>query len=119
MKKTARAIRPIDPASPKAPPHLSVEARNWWYEICADWNFEAADLLILESALEAFDRCREAQEILKKQGIVIRDRYGVQKVHPASSIERDMRQMTARLFKALHLNTNPIKEKLGRPPGTR
>jgi phage terminase small subunit len=74
-------------------------------------------LLILESALEEFDQMRQAQKMLKRDGITIKDRYGVMKMHPCVTIEMNAKQTVARLFKTLHLNLNPEKQPPGRPPG--
>ena len=48
----------------KASAHLSPEARSWWHKITNAWELDVAALLLLESALESFDRMRQAQKIL-------------------------------------------------------
>jgi hypothetical protein len=42
---------------------------------------------VLRKALEAPDRADEAGELLNSEGLVVTDRYGRKKPHPATSIE--------------------------------
>jgi P27 family predicted phage terminase small subunit len=103
--------------SKSAPRHLSAEARAWWKRIVE--NFEIDDdsgLLILRTAMESLDRLREAQTLLKADGICIADRFGQKRQHPATMIERDARTAMMRALKALNLDVDPIGE-IGRPAG--
>ena len=59
-----------------------------------------AGKLILQSALEAFDRVQEARALLKKEGSVTKDRWGQSKQHPASLVEASAR---AQMHSALRL----------------
>jgi len=101
---------------PKPPHGLSKEARLWWLKINSGWTLDDAALLLLESALECFDRMREAQKILKREGIIIRDRFGQKKSHPATLTERDAKLAMVRNLKALNLDIEPLNAP-GRPPG--
>jgi phage terminase small subunit len=58
--------------------------------------------------MEAFDRMRQAQALIKKEGITIVDRFGQMKQHPATLIERDSRTAVARGLKALNLDIEGI-----------
>jgi P27 family predicted phage terminase small subunit len=102
---------------PKAPPQLSREARRWWHRVNELYELDQPTLLILESALESFDRMRQAQAIIKAEGVVIDDRFGQKKQHPATIIERDSKQTLLRHWKALALDLEPILSP-GRPSGT-
>jgi P27 family predicted phage terminase small subunit len=102
---------------PKSPKHLGMEARKIWTQINNKWILDDAALVILESALESFDRMREAQQILKREGIVIKDRFGQEKQHPASLIERDAKNSMLRALKSLNLDLEPLNPKPGRPGG--
>ena len=95
--------------SPKAPPGLSAEARKWWKKITTEWALDDAGLLIFESALEAFDRMRQAQAILATEGIVLEDRFGQRKHHPATLIERDAKATLLRHLHNLNLDLEPLK----------
>ena len=105
------------PKTPTPPKHLSTEARALWRAITADYDLDAAALAILGGALEAFDRMREAQGLLKADGLVVVDRFNQQKPHPAVSIERDSRQAVLRGLTALGLDLEPIHDGPGRPAG--
>jgi P27 family predicted phage terminase small subunit len=91
-----------------APPHLSEEAQGHWRRITQLYDLDAASLPILEGGLEAFDRMREAQAILATEGIVITDRFGQRKQHPATLVERDAKATLLRNLKALGLDLEPL-----------
>lgn len=76
-----------------------------------------ASLIILESALEAFDRMRQAQALLAEEGLVVKDRFGQDKAHPAAAIERDAKGTMLRHIKALGLDLEPLNDRPGRQPG--
>ncbi len=102
---------------PKPPKTLSREARVWWGKIVREWELDDPALLILGSALQSFDRMREAQAIIDKQGIVINDRFGQPKQHPATLVERDAKSVMIRALKTLNLDIEPLHDRPGRPPG--
>ncbi len=90
---------------PKPPAHLSEAARKWWKKITEEFIFETPDaLLILETALECFDRQRVAREIVDKEGPIISDRFGQKKQHPATIVERDAKMAMLRAFRQLGLD---------------
>jgi P27 family predicted phage terminase small subunit len=101
---------------PKPPRRLSREAGEWWKKINEGWQLDDAALLLLGSALECFDRMREAQGILAREGIVVKDRFGQKKQHPATLIERDAKMAMVRSLRALNLDIEPLNLP-GRPPG--
>ena len=103
--------------SPKAPKNLSDEAKRWWKKIVSGWELDDAGFLVLENALESFDRMRQAQEMLAKEGLVTQDRFGQQKVHPAVLVERDAKAGLLRALRALNLQIEPLHDTTGRPPG--
>jgi P27 family predicted phage terminase small subunit len=94
---------------------LSKEARKWWDVILNDFDLESASLLILESALEAFDRMRQAAIEVDRDGVTVKDRYDVPKEHPALSIQRSERAAMQRGIKMLGIDLEPIAD-IGRPP---
>ncbi|WP_292409994.1 P27 family phage terminase small subunit [Mesorhizobium sp.] len=59
-------------------------------------------------AAEAHDRGEEAREILKADGIVITDRVGTKKAHPAVAIERDARVAFMRGVRELGLDIDTV-----------
>jgi phage terminase small subunit len=102
--------------STKAPNHLSKEAQIWWDKIVSGWELDDAALLLLESGLESFDRMRQAQAILKKEGAFIFDRFRQRRAHPALLVERDSKLSLIKNLKSLNLDVEPLNS-VGRPPG--
>jgi P27 family predicted phage terminase small subunit len=100
---------------PRAPKQLSKEAFAWWDRIVGDFDLDAAGLMILEAALDAFDRMRAAQADIKKRGISVEDRWGQLKQNPSVATERDSRAAMVKCLRELGLNLEPIGD-IGRPP---
>jgi P27 family predicted phage terminase small subunit len=87
---------------PKPPPRLSKEAGEWWRKLTGLYNFDDPQLLVLQTALESFDRMREAQKALQRNGgLTIRDRFSQPKPHPATVVERDSRSGMLQSLKLL------------------
>ena len=106
------------PKLPIAPRGLSPEARKWWKKLLEEYSIEdQAGLLILQVALEAFDRMRQAQSQVEKDGPTILDRFDQLKAHPMLTVERDARSQMMQALKSLNLDFEPLKEGPGRPAG--
>lgn len=89
----------------KPPADLSKPAKTLWAEVQGEYRIEdASGLTLLSTACRHFDRMRAAQKILKRDGPVIKDRFGIQKTHPACVVERDSSASVIRCFKALNLD---------------
>ncbi len=102
------------PATLTAPKHLRADTAAWWLSVCADYQLEEHHRRLLTLAGEAWDRCREARELIKKDGMVAADRFGQLKPHPGVNIERDARIGFARLLRELCLDIEPPAD--ARPP---
>jgi P27 family predicted phage terminase small subunit len=94
-------------AAPPAPRRLSRASRSWWRTIVGDFELEPHHLRLLEAACRSWDRMTEAGAILRDEGIVVQDRYGSPKAHPAVGVERDARIAFARLLRELDLDGEP------------
>jgi P27 family predicted phage terminase small subunit len=116
MKKSPNGKVKLAPALPRAPGGLSAEAKRWWRKIVAEWNLDDAALLLLENAMSAFDRMREAQAAIAADGITVTDRFGQVKQHPATLVERDSKATLLRHLKSLNLDLEPLHDRAGRPP---
>jgi P27 family predicted phage terminase small subunit len=96
-------------AKSNAPTNLSVHGlalyRRLIDEYCID---DGAGLLLVATACESSDRLREAQAILKKQGLLVKDRFRQSKPHPACSIERDARTQLLAALRALRLDPEEV-----------
>jgi phage terminase small subunit len=99
MRKTIRA---------KPPESLSPEAKSWWKKILDCYEVDDdAGMLLLGTAMESFDRMREAQRILATDGLCPLDRFNKPRQHPATLIERDAKNLMLRALKALNLDVVP------------
>jgi P27 family predicted phage terminase small subunit len=93
-----------------APKHLSKEAKTKWNEVRSDYSIDdAAGLLLLRSALEAFDRLSQARVLLRREGCIVTDRFGQPKQHPATLIEQSARQQMHSALRALRLEPGAIE----------
>jgi hypothetical protein len=96
----------------RADGHLSAEARAWRRRIAAGWELDDAAKLILDVGLEAFDRMRQAQALIRRKGLTVNGH-----AHPATVVERDSRLAMLKALRQLNLDVEPLREKPGRPPG--
>jgi|ERR1051325_1204604 P27 family predicted phage terminase small subunit len=105
-------------SGPSPPNGLSAAAKRHWREIQAEYGIEdPGGLMVLAAACEAYDRMREAQALLKAEGLTTKDRFGQARAHPAVIIERDSRGQMLSAIKQLNLDLEPLKDR-GRPSGT-
>lgn len=65
---------------------------------------DEAGLLLIQTAMEAFDRMREAQKQLEDDGLTVQDRWGQKKPHPLTTVERDSRAQMVLCLKSLQLD---------------
>ncbi len=107
------------PQKPSKPPKgLSREAARWWRRLLGEYEIgDEAGLLLLQMALESFDRMRQAQAALAKDGLVVTDRFAQKKAHPLCTVERDSRAQMLAALKALNLDVEPLRNTPGRPGG--
>lgn len=102
-----------------APDHLSAEATSWWDRITTEYQVEDdAGLLLLQTGLEAFDRLRNCQSAIARDGELVKDRFDQLKPHPLLPAERDARSQMLAALKSLNLDLEPLRDRPGRPPGT-
>src|SRR5262245_9076343 len=92
---------------PPAPAHLSKRMKQFW-----DWvnNQNHKELsndkqLILVEACEAFDEAERCRRIIKREGMVVEDRFKQRKSHPLLTIEQNARMQFAKLVQNLYLHT--------------
>ncbi|MDT7536175.1 hypothetical protein OVY48_22525 [Sphingobium sp. SA2] len=105
-----------DYSQPQPPPHLSVEAAQWWQQVIADYDLEPHHVRLLQSAAEAWDRMQQARQALADHGaLTFTGANGDLKTHPAVAIERDARIAYARLVRELDLDAGAPSESK-RPP---
>ena len=106
--------------SNEAPQHLSTDARDWWHAIQQEYGIEDnAGQLLLQTALEAFDRMKDASKRIDTDGAAIVDRFEQVKPHPLLPAERDARAQMMAALKSLNLDLEPLRDVPGRPGGSR
>jgi P27 family predicted phage terminase small subunit len=96
------------------PENLSTEMTQWWRQVVRAWKLSAHHLRVLQAAAESWDRMVEAREVLEKEGLVVTDRFGQKKQHPAFGIERDSRLSFVRCVRELALSDEQLPDT--RPP---
>jgi len=100
------------------PKHLSADAKRWWRKLQQEYRIaDGGGLLLLLTAMEAFDRMRSAQAAIKEEGATGLDRFAQLKAHPLLSVERDSRAAMMAALKQLNLDLEPLRDGVGRPPG--
>lgn len=101
-----------------APKHLRLETKRWWLSVVNDWELEEHHTRLLTLAGESWDRCSEARELIKSQGLTFTTRLGELRGNPAVAIERDSRLAFARLIRELDLDISGPSTDV-RPPRLR
>lgn len=103
---------------PKPQGPLSVAAAKWYREVAGEYQLESHHLRLLEAAAGAWDRIQTARALLDSEGLVVLDRFGQKRPHPAAAIERDNKVLFCRLLRELRLNDegpqDPRPPRLGR-----
>lgn len=92
-------------ASKVVPPkNLSAESSKIFVDTVTEFNIDdAVGRLQLQTACEALDQMRDAQKIIKRESLTMRDRHGVCRPHPATVILRTARTAMLQAFQALRL----------------
>ena len=92
------------------PDHLSEEAKSWWGRLVEEYALaDDAAHLLLQTALEAFDRMRGCQAAIQRDGATVPDRFGQHKPHPLLAAERDSRAQMLAALKAMIAKLTTIR----------
>lgn len=92
------------------PEHLSATAQAWVQSVLETaGDASESERLLLVKAAEAFDRSETARRRIERDGIVIEDRFGQKRPHPAVKIEQDSRSAFARICAQLGLDGVDVK----------
>jgi hypothetical protein len=98
---------------------LSVEARRWWRAIRNEYDVrDSAGLLLLQTAAEQFARMRGEEVVIDRDGSTVKDRFGQLKQHPAVLNAREARSAMLKCLRALNLDIEPVRDRIGRPGGS-
>jgi P27 family predicted phage terminase small subunit len=101
----------------RAPSHLSTATKKWWRQVADEYELAPHHVRLLTLACEAWDRSRQARELLERDGVTYQDRFGAPRKHPAVSVEENARIAFARLVRELDLEGEPQPDP--RPPRRR
>ncbi|MHB1038120.1 MAG: P27 family phage terminase small subunit [Pirellulales bacterium] len=85
-KRTQPRPAPLPP-----PEHLSDRAKTIWRAV-VPLHISPGRLLLVQTALEALDRCDEARRLIEKEGLTSKtETTGALHIHPAIRVEKDAR----------------------------
>jgi P27 family predicted phage terminase small subunit len=97
---------------PKAPEHLSSQAKVWWAELVKVYDLDtAAQRLLLQTAMEAFGLMRHHQAIADEEGHAYKMDSGLVKTHPSLIIVKDSRTGMLTALRDLKIDTSTQAEK--------
>src|SRR4051794_8035610 len=97
MKKTT-------PTKLKPPKGLSYTARCWWNRLQTGYAItDDGGVAILNEGAWSVERAEQARAAIERDGLVLYDRFGQARPHPAVAIERDARAAVLRALKALRI----------------
>jgi P27 family predicted phage terminase small subunit len=81
---------------------LSNKAKKLLNEIIKEYGVEDKPaLIILQTAFEAYDRLKQAQEVLQKEGLSFQNRLGNPIMHPLLKVEQSARSQMLQALKML------------------
>jgi phage terminase small subunit len=90
---------------PQKPPDLKPAGSAFWDRQVAESDFdESHDEARLGMACKCLDEISEAEEVIKKTGMFIPDRYGGFREHPAVKLIKDNRIVFLRIIRELGLD---------------
>src|SRR5262245_54658289 len=116
--KNSKVIKFPSRKPPRSPAGLSRAGRKLWREIQGEYSIEdAGGIAHLVAACRAEDDLQRMRETVTKDGDVILDRFNQKVPHPLLSSIRGMEAIRRQALNALHLDLEPLKDRVGRPGG--
>ncbi|MCK4537384.1 MAG: P27 family phage terminase small subunit [Candidatus Krumholzibacteria bacterium] len=100
----------------KAPTGLSAGSKGIWKALVKEWVLDRSNLVLLQTALEAYDRMIQAKRQVDKDGITVKSPSGLVRPHPALKIEKEAGSRFLQAFKMIGFNLEPPRTQ-GRPTG--
>ncbi len=91
------------------PRGLSRRAGRLYRAVLAEYDLSDAELEVLRCAAVALDRADQAAAVVKAEGLVVLDRYGSPKAHPAADLEARSRALFARLIAQLGVKVPEVE----------
>jgi phage terminase small subunit len=107
--RVARLKGPVFERFPEAPSWVQEPEREFWDATVREYEVEGPSLAMLEVAVSAMQRLREARDVLDREGLVVPGRYeGMLRQHPLVGVERDARVQLLRALRELNLDGEPL-----------
>jgi phage terminase small subunit len=99
---------PIRSGPIPAPSHLEPEEAALFKSIVAEFRVDdVGSLQLLTVACEAHQRCRLAREAITREGMTIKDRFGILTSHPLLKAEASARGQYLAALRVLNLEPPP------------
>ena len=93
----------------KPPKHLKAAGLNLWKRVSTDFVIDdGAGQTLLETACTMLQRADDARQLIQAEGLVLKDRFGQAKPHPAVAVERDARSLLISSLRALKLDLEDV-----------
>lgn len=104
---------------PPPPSGLSAAAKKVWKDISAEWVLAADTLILLKTALEAYDRMQQAKRQIDKDGITVTSASGLLRTHPSLRTEKEAGGRFLQAWRQLGFGQESPTEvgRIGRPGG--
>lgn len=94
------------------------EAKKEAWELAEEYGItDVGGIIHLRTFASAFTLELNSTDIVQKEGLTIKDRFGQVKAHPLCSVIRDARAQKLAALKALNLDLEPLRNGPGRPGG--
>jgi len=103
----------------KPPKHLSKESQTVCLDLQKEWEFTKADFFLFVRGLEAYDRLLQAQDVIKRSGLFLKNKVGKVYVNPATNVEKESMLIILRTWRQLGLKVPPPVPRIGRPPNAK
>lgn len=103
------------PASPAPPDGSGPSGRRLWVDVTTKYELEQHEELLLREMVRVVDSLDELADIVEREGLVITDPGGKQRMHPAAVEARQLRIAYARLAASLRLPSGDESEQEGKP----
>ena len=104
---------------PAAPAGLSAASKKIWAAVNTEWRLGVDSIVMLQTALEALDRLKQAQKQVDKDGITITSSSGMIKPHPSLRLEKEAGGRFMQAWRQLGFGQEAPAEagRIGRPGG--
>jgi phage terminase small subunit len=94
---------------PPPPEHLSEKSKTLWSSVVPSRGKSLGRLGLVTVALEALDRADEACAEIKRTGLTtITEKSGACHINPLLKLEKESRQMFAKIWVQLRLHLDPL-----------